>query len=224
MWTYMWLIWWLLNRKITIFKTMIEWISDWKLQDLKHLLGEDMNIGEIMAILWEQKKLMLYQGALYQCHTLGSKLEEIFQFVVFMAHWVAAMNRCHYDAGHQGQQWTLYLLQDPFWWSSMVTLMQRVTSNCRWCIQYKGTHAKVSMQATIATTPLKLLHVDSTSIEMSMELDQPPYMVIILVFYNHFMKYIMAYVTPYQTVRTPDKFLWKGYISIFGAPAKLLSD
>ena len=29
---------------------------------------------------------------------------------------------------------------------------------------------------------------------------------------------------PHQTVKTVAKFLWQGYISIFGAPAKLLSD
>ena len=29
---------------------------------------------------------------------------------------------------------------------------------------------------------------------------------------------------PNQTAKTIAKFLWQGYISIFGAPAKLLSD
>ena len=38
------------------------------------------------------------------------------------------------------------------------------------------------------------------------------------------MKHIMAYVTPNQTAKTVAKFLWQGYILIFGAPAKLLSD
>ena len=34
----------------------------------------------------------------------------------------------------------------------------------------------------------------------------------------------MAYVTLDQTVKTVAKFLWQGYILIFGALAKLLSD
>ena len=38
------------------------------------------------------------------------------------------------------------------------------------------------------------------------------------------MKYVMAYVTPDQTVKTVTNFLYQGYISIFGAPARLLSD
>ena len=53
-----------------------------------------------MAILQEQKYLMLYQRALYHCHTLVGDLEEVFQFVVPTAHWVAAINGCHWDAGH----------------------------------------------------------------------------------------------------------------------------
>ena len=57
-----------------------------------------------------------------------------------------------------------------------------------------------------------------------MELDQPPKVVNLLVFYNHLMKHIMAYVTPNQTAKTVAKFLWKSYVLIFGAPAKLLSN
>ena len=57
-----------------------------------------------------------------------------------------------------------------------------------------------------------------------MELDQPPSVVNILVFCNHFTRHIMAYVMPKQTAKTVAKFLWQGYILISGALAKLLSD
>ena len=46
----------------------------------------------------------------------------------------------------------------------------------------------------------------------------------ILVFQDHFTKHVLAYVTPDQTAKTITKFLYGGYISIFGAPARLLSD
>ena len=85
-----------------ILKTVIEWISNWKVQDLKHLLGDDTKTEKGKTILQEQKKLMLYQGALYHCHTPNGELEEVLQFIVPMAHWVAATNGCHWDAGHQG--------------------------------------------------------------------------------------------------------------------------
>ena len=38
------------------------------------------------------------------------------------------------------------------------------------------------------------------------------------------MKHVLVYVTPDQTVKTIAKFLYAGYISIFGGPARLLSD
>ena len=38
------------------------------------------------------------------------------------------------------------------------------------------------------------------------------------------MKHVLAYVTPNQTAKPVAKFLYQGYISIFGAPARLLSD
>ena len=38
------------------------------------------------------------------------------------------------------------------------------------------------------------------------------------------MRHVMASVTPDQMAKTVPKFLWQGYILIFGALAKLLSD
>ena len=38
------------------------------------------------------------------------------------------------------------------------------------------------------------------------------------------MKHMLAYVTPDQTAKAITKFLYGGYISIFGAPARLLRD
>ena len=82
---------------------------------------------------------------------------------------------------------------------------------------------KALLQAIQVTSPLELLHVDFTGIEMTMELDQPPHIVNVLVFCDHFIRHIMVYMTPDQIAKTVAKFLWHGYISIFRAPAKLLS-
>ena len=90
----------------------------------------------------------------------------------------------------------------------MVTLMQKVISSCEWCFQHKGNHAKAPMQPIIATASLELLHVDFTSIEMTMELDQPQNVVSILVFCDHFTKHVMAYVTPTK--------LWRLLLSFYG--------
>ena len=73
----------------------------------------------------------------------------------------------------------------------------------------------------MATAPLDLLHVDFTSIETTMELNQSPRVANILVFQDHFTLHVLAFVTPDQTVKIIAKFLYGGYISTFGAPARL---
>ena len=72
--------------------------------------------------------------------------------------------------------------------------------------------------------PLDLLHVDFTSIEIMMEPNKSPRVANVLVFQDHFTKHVLVYVTADQTAKTVAKFLYEGYISIFGAPARLLSD
>ena len=57
-----------------------------------------------------------------------------------------------------------------------------------------------------------------------LELNQSPRIGIIFVFQDHFTKHILAYVTPDQTAKALAKFLYGGYISIFRALARLLSD
>ena len=196
------------QQKDPILKTAIKWISGQKIQDLKHLLGDDTNTEEGKTILQEQRKLMLYQGTLYHCHTPTGKLEEVLQFIVSKAHQVAAMNGCHQDGGHQGQQWTLCLLHDQFWWPGIATQMQKAISSCEKCIQHDGSCAKAPIWCIIVTASLELLHIDFTSIETMIELDQPPNVVNVFVFCNHFTKHIMVYV--------PLIKLWKLLLSFCG--------
>ena len=92
------------------------------------------------------------------------------------------------------------------------------------CLQYEGGTLKAPLCRIVTTAPLDLLHVDFTSIETTVELNQSPRVASVLVFQDHFTKHLLAYVTPDQTAKTIAKFLYGGYISIFGAPARLLSD
>ena len=139
-------------------------------------------------------------------------------------HQTATLNGCHGDVGHQGHDRTLSLLQEHFWWPGMAKQMRQVIRACTCCFQYEGGIPKAPLCPIVATTPLDVLHVDFTSIETMLELNQSPRVANILVFQDHFTKHILAYVTPDQTVKTITKFLYGGYIYIFGAPARLLSN
>ena len=87
-----------------------------------------------------------------------------------------------------------------------------------------GSLPKAPLHPIVATAPLDLLHVDFTSIETTLEPNQSPRVTNILVFQDHFTKHALLYVTPDQTAKTVTNFLYQGYISIFGALARLLSD
>ena len=106
----------------------------------------------------------------------------------------------------------------------MAKQMKQVVKACRHHLQYEGGTPKAPLCPIAATAPLDLLHVDFTSIETMMELDQSPRVTNVLVFQDQFTKNVLAYVTPDQTAKTVAEFLYGGYISIFGAPARLLSD
>ena len=101
--------------------------------------------------------------------------------------------------------------------------MQKSIRNCVHCLQHEGELPRAPLHPIVAIAPLDLLHVDFTSIEMTMELNQLPRVANVLVFQDHFTKHIIAYVTPNQTAKM-IKFLYQGYISIFGPLARLLSD
>ena len=92
------------------------------------------------------------------------------------------LNGCHRDVGHQGCNHILSLLWECFWWPGMINQMQEFIKSCMDCLQHEGDLPKASLHPIMATTPLDLLHVDFTSIEMTMELNQLPRVANVLVF------------------------------------------
>ena len=120
--------------------------------------------------------------------------------------------------------WLYPCYKNVFWRPGMAKQMRQVIKACRHCLQYQGTTFKAPLCPIVATTPLDLLHVDFTSIETMMDLNKSPWVVNVLVFQDHFTKHVLAYVTPDLTAKTIAKFLYGGYISIFRAPAGLLSE
>ena len=99
--------------------------------------------------------------------------------------------------------------------------MRQSIKTCMHCLQHEGGLSKAPLHLF---APLDLLHVDFTHIETTLELNQSPRVTNILVFQDHFMKHVFVYVTPNQTTKTIAKYLYQGYISIFGVPARLPSD
>ena len=100
--------------------------------------------------------------------------EDLLLFVMLMIHLTATLNRCHQDAGHQGYNHTLSLLQEWFWWPGMAKQMRQVIRTCIPFLQYEGGTPKAPLCPIVATTPLNLLHVDFICIDTMLELNQLP--------------------------------------------------
>ena len=80
------------------------------------------------------------------------------------------------------------------------------------------------MVPVMVTTPLQLVHLKFTSFEMTTDLNESPKVGHVLVILDHFMRYTKAHVTKDQKASTAAKTLYEGFISIFGAPKRILMD
>ena len=90
----------------------------------------------------------------------------------------------------------------------MTSQMWQSIRTCACCLQHEGGLSKAPLHPIMTTPMLDLLHVDFTSIETTLELNKSPKVTNVLVFQDHFMKYVLAYVTPDQTAKSIAKFLY----------------
>ena len=104
---------------------VLDWLEAQKKTDLKTLLGEHAPSEEGQLILQNHQNFMIHQKALYLHSIPKGKNEVLLLFIVSKVHWVTTLNGCLRDAGHQGHDHTLSLLQEHFWWPGMTSQMQQ---------------------------------------------------------------------------------------------------
>ena len=132
---------------------VLQWLEAKKKTDLRTLLGE-YNSSEEGRIIWRNcQNFMVLQGTLYLHSTPKGENEDLLLFMVLKVHQAATLNRCHQDAGHQGHDNTLSLLQECFWWPGMAKQMRQVIRVCTRCLQYKGGTSKAPLCPIVATAP-----------------------------------------------------------------------
>ena len=187
--------WTVAQRKDLMLSAVLDWLKAQK-TDLKALLAEHASSEEGQLILQNWQNLTIHQGALYLCSMPKGETKDLLLFVVPKVYHVTTLSGCHRDAGDQGHDHTLPLLWGHFWWLGMANQMQQSIKSCMHCLQHEGNLSKAPLCPIVATAPMDLLHVDFTSIEMTLELNRLPKVANVLVFQDHFIKHIMAYVTP----------------------------
>ena len=97
-------------------------------------------------------------------------------------------------------------------------------SNCSHCKQFEAKPQIPGMQPIICTEPMEFLHVDYVSMEVTMATQEKPIIKNVLVIVDHFTRYVQAFATRNQTVRTTAQVLYNEYFSVFGFLQRLMSD
>ena len=175
------------------------------------------------AYVKAKEQLLIRNSLLYWKTQQGQADEILFQCVVPQRHWGAALDCCHQEVAHQGQCRSTALMQECFWWPGMTRDLRNHIKKCH-CRKYEAAPPVAPMKPLACSGPGELLHVDFTSIEETVPLEEDPVICNVLVLQDHFSKYIVAYVVKDQTARTAAKTLRNEYFRLFGAPAYLVSD
>ena len=113
---------------------VLHWLETKKKIDLRTLMGEHASSEEGQIIWRNYQNFAVLQEALYLHSMPKGQNEDLLLSVVPKAHWTAAVNGCHQDAGHQDCDHTLSLLQEQFWWPGMAKQMTQTIRACTHCL------------------------------------------------------------------------------------------
>ena len=65
-----------------------------------------------------------------------------------------AIDMCHRGAGHQGQDRSLSLMKERFWWPGMANALSLVIQNCGRCKQFEAKCQIPEMEPILCTQPM----------------------------------------------------------------------
>ena len=93
--------------------------------------------SELKALIRLKRQLVLKHGVLYR-RTTQVDTKTQFQLVLPPAHCNKAIEGCHDQVGHLGQERVLELLRDCFYWPGMYTDVAFYIYNCPRCLRRKS--------------------------------------------------------------------------------------
>lgn len=177
--------------------------------------------GETNRILKQWGKLAVQLGVLYHVSKHPVSKKKIFQYVIPLSLRSQVLKGVHDDTGHQGQQRTLWLTRQRFYWDTMTDDVKLYITQCERCVLSKAPEpeARAPLVSIVTAAPLELVCVDFLSAEDAINKS-----VDVLVVTDHFTRLACAYPCPNQTAQTVARVLWNNFFSIYGFPACLHSD
>ena len=164
-------------------------------------------------------RLILKQGVLH-CIYISNDVET-HQLVLPLKYHQTVLRMLHDDYGHQGLDWTLALVRERFYWSTMNHDATEYVTNCHWCHVAKGHYTGPHTQqgSLVANNPLDLLCIDFLKVDPSRDSKEN-----ILVLTDAFTKFSQAFVTNNQKALTIAKVLVEKWFYVYGIPARIHSN
>lgn len=144
-----------------------------------------------------------------------------FQYVVPAVLRERVLHGVHDEAGHQGQQRTLYLTRQRFYWHGLDMDVKDYVRCCKRCVFSKSPEpeARAPLESVTTSRPLELVCIDFWSAE-----DSSNRSVDVLVVTDHFTKLAQAYLCPNQSAKVVAQQLWNNYFCTYGFPERVHSD
>ena len=165
---------------------------------LKHVLDQK----SIRAFVKTRENLAMKNSLLYHKLHLKATGEDVWHFVVPKTHRSVALDGCHCEAAHQGQCHSFSLMQEQFWWPGMAHGLKNHVKNCAHCKKFEGAPPIAKLKKLPCSSPGEILHIDYTSIEETVDLNEKPVTRNVLVIQDHFSKHVVSYVVKDQKAKT----------------------
>ena len=168
---------------------------------MKHLKIQGDMSSELKALIRLKKQLLLKQGVLYRRVT-PSDAKPRLQLILPPSHRNKAIEGCHDQVGHLGQDRVLELLRDRFYWPGMHIDVASYLNSCPRCLIRKSQADQAPLLNIEVNQPLELIHLDYLKIEPSMGNVEN-----VLIITDHFTRYAQAFPSKTQTALATAKLL-----------------
>ena len=185
---------------------------------IKHLKIQGDMPSDLKALIRLKKQLILKQGVLYRKVTPTDAKPRL-QLILPPSHRNKAIEGCHDQVGHLGQDRVLELLRDRFYWPGMYIDVASYLNSCPRCLRRKTQADQAPLLNIEVNQPLELVHLDYLKIEPSKCNVEN-----VLIITDHFTRYAQAFPSKTHTALATAKLLWNNFILHYGFPEKIITD
>ncbi len=177
--------------------------------------------AQVLRLLKQWNKLEVRDDVMYRVTKDPLSKKKRFQYVLPGSLMNKALSGIHDLAGHQGQDRTLSLARQRFYWPDMEKNIKDYVKCCQRCVFAKTPEpaARAPLESIKSSAPMELVCIDFWSAENDKQCS-----VDVLVVTDHFTKLAHAFPCTNQTAKQVARKIWDSVFCIYGFPERIHSD